>query len=75
MPEKEVGLFVSRLRDTCSVLASLPFPTIAAIEGVALGGGLELALACDMRIAGENAKLGLPEANLGILPGAGGTQR
>lgn len=75
MPEREVGPFVGRFRDTLSVLASLPFPTIAAIEGVALGGGLELALACDLRVAGARAKLGLPEANLGILPGAGGTQR
>lgn len=50
-------------------------PTIAAINGFALGGGLELALSCDIRIASTNAQLGLPEVGLGIMPGAGGTQR
>jgi len=56
-------------------LAALPKVTIAEIEGHALGGGLELALACDLRIAAHHAKLGLPEAKVGLLPGAGGTQR
>jgi enoyl-CoA hydratase len=56
-------------------LESLPIPTIAAINGFALGGGLELALACDIRIAADTAKLGLPETGLGIIPGAGGTHR
>ena len=56
-------------------LADLPMPTIAAIDGHALGGGLELALCCDIRIASEPSKLGLPEVHLAVIPGAGGTQR
>jgi enoyl-CoA hydratase/carnithine racemase len=56
-------------------LAELPMPTIAAIEGNALGGGLELALCCDIRIASERARFGLPEVRLAVTPGAGGTQR
>ncbi|XP_052143904.1 probable enoyl-CoA hydratase 2, mitochondrial isoform X2 [Oryza glaberrima] len=55
-------------------LKALSIPTIAVIEGAALGGGLELALSCDLRICGENATLGLPETGLAIIPGAGGTQ-
>ena len=57
---------------TYQKIEDLPQPTIAAISGFALGGGMELALACDIRIAGPDAKLGLPEINLGIFPGAGG---
>ena len=60
---------------TFNKLANLEIPTIAAIEGFALGGGLELALACDFRIASKTAKMGFPEINLGIMPGAGGTVR
>ncbi len=56
-------------------LAGLPVPVVAAINGLALGGGLELALACDLRIAGESAKLGAPEVNYGLMPAYGGTQR
>ena len=63
------------LQDALSSIALLPQPTVAAISGFALGGGLELALCCDARVVGDNAKLGLPEIRLGIIPGAGGTQR
>jgi len=56
-------------------LARLQVPTIAAIQADALGGGLELALCCDLRVADERAKLGLPEVRLGVMPGSGGTQR
>jgi enoyl-CoA hydratase/carnithine racemase len=56
-------------------LAALPMPTIAAIEGNALGGGLEIALCCDLRVASDRAKIGLPEVRLAVTPGAGGTQR
>jgi enoyl-CoA hydratase/carnithine racemase len=67
--------FVRELQRVYARLERLPQATIAEIGGAAMGGGLELALACDFRIAAENAMMGLPEARLGLLPGAGGTQR
>ncbi|XP_050377249.1 probable enoyl-CoA hydratase 2, mitochondrial [Argentina anserina] len=75
MSATEVRDFVNKLRATFSFLEVLPIPTIAVIEGAALGGGLEMALSCDLRICGEDAVLGLPETGLAIIPGAGGTQR
>lgn len=75
MSPSDVQNFVHSLRSTFSYLEELYIPTIAVIEGAALGGGLEMALSCDLRICGENAVLGLPETGLAIIPGAGGTQR
>lgn len=65
----------SGLMSSIAALSRIPKPTVAAVTGYALGGGCEVALACDFRIAGRNAKLGQPEILLGIIPGAGGTQR
>ncbi|MEC1714614.1 enoyl-CoA hydratase-related protein [Schinkia azotoformans] len=66
---------VEKGKEIFDKLENAPFPVICAINGFALGGGLELALACDIRIVEQKAKLGLPETGLGILPGYGGTQR
>jgi len=71
----EFKAFIHGFTDALDVIASSKLPVIAALHGVAFGGGLELALACDIRIAVPETKLGLPEAKLGMLPGAGGTQR
>lgn len=75
MSESETKIFVNSLRSTFSFLEAVRIPTIAIIEGVALGGGLEMALACDIRICGDRAIMGFPETTLAIIPGAGGTQR
>jgi enoyl-CoA hydratase/carnithine racemase len=71
----DVAAYLERLRAPIEQLAALEIPSIAVIDGHALGGGLELALACSLRVAGPRARLGLPEIRLGLLPGAGGTQR
>jgi enoyl-CoA hydratase/carnithine racemase len=63
------------LRGALERLAALPIISVAAIEGLALGGGLELAMACTLRVAAAGARLGLPEVKLGLIPGGGGTQR
>ena len=71
----EMALRSGRLQEAMALIAALPKPVVAAITGYALGGGLELALAADFRVAGERARVGQPEILLGVIPGAGGTQR
>lgn len=75
LSEKEVKQFIYKIRTGFNMIANFPKPVIAAVNGIALGGGTELALACDIRIASTNAKMGLTETKLAIIPGAGGTQR
>jgi enoyl-CoA hydratase/carnithine racemase len=75
MPDARVPLFVKNIRALMDDVEALPQPTLAVINGFAFGGGTELALACDLRVAAAHASLGLTETSLAILPGAGGTQR
>ncbi|MFZ5643248.1 MAG: enoyl-CoA hydratase/isomerase family protein [Bacillota bacterium] len=67
--------YIDIARESLEALYNFPKPTIAAINGLALGGGCEIAIACDFRIAASNSRFGLPEINLGLLPAGGGTQR
>jgi len=71
----DTRVFLGEINALMDALAAFPRPTVAAMNGVAFGGGLELALACDIRIAADSAEMGLTEVRLGIIPGAGGTQR
>ncbi|MYR05002.1 enoyl-CoA hydratase/isomerase family protein [Gordonia sp. SID5947] len=75
MTYAEMSKVAGRLQAALGSVADIPKPTVAAVTGYALGGGLEVALGADRRIAGDNAKLGVPEILLGVIPGGGGTQR
>lgn len=75
MPVERVPIFVRNIRALMDDVERLPQPTIAVVNGFAFGGGMELLLACDLRVASEGSKFGLTETSLAIIPGAGGTQR
>ncbi len=72
---EDTGPYVDAISGAINAWAAMPKPTVAAVNGFAFGGGFELALACDFRIAADNASFALTEVRLGIMPGAGGTQR
>ncbi|HEX2099403.1 MAG TPA: enoyl-CoA hydratase-related protein, partial [Candidatus Synoicihabitans sp.] len=75
LPDEQLSSIFAKAHDAINSLEDLPVPTVAAIDGFALGGGLELALAADWRVLAETAQIGLPEVNLGLFPGYGGTVR
>lgn len=75
MSHDEVREFVPKLAGACNAAAAVPYPTIVALHGAVAGGGCELALGCDLRIAADNTTIGLRETALAIIPGGGGTQR
>ncbi|OAJ73746.1 enoyl-CoA hydratase [Brevibacillus sp. SKDU10] len=75
MQQSQVQQYIRTIRDVFTQVERLSVPVIAAMNGIAFGGGLELALACDLRVMSETAQTGLTETSLGIIPGAGGTQR
>ena len=74
-PKEELIQWIGAANAVFNALEDLPFPTVAAINGIALGGGLEVCLACDFRLASTDARIGLPEIKLGLIPGFGGTTR
>lgn len=75
IPENEIATVVGNLRATFQAIATLPQPVIASVNGSALGGGAELALACDFRFMAPDTRFGMAEVSLGVIPGAGGTVR
>ena len=75
MSEERVLSYLKRLNKLVTTLEELPIPVIAAVEGAALGGGLEIILGCDMRVGTSPSTFGLPETRLGVIPGGGGTVR
>lgn len=75
LPSSEVGQRVADIRNLANIIENVPVPVIAAVDGAALGGGFELALSCDFIVCSSNSIFGLVETRLGIIPGAGGTQR